>query len=128
MTAAWAESLYVLGRVLIGALFATAGIRHAFIFQSVLDMMRQRGIPAAAAVLVVGSLFQTLAGVALMAGWQVPAAAFGLILFTVAATLMLLDFWAMHGPEREMAQSAALANVAIVGGLLVTAAHALAAS
>jgi putative oxidoreductase len=128
MTTAWAGSLYVLGRVLIGVLFATAGVRHAFIFQSVLGMMQQRGIPAATAVLVGGSLFQTVAGIALIAGWQVPAAAFGLILFTVAATLMLLNFWTMQGPEREMAQSAALANVAVVGGLLVTAAHALAAS
>ena len=69
-------------------------------------------------------MFQVVAGASLMLGWQVFYAALGLAMFTVAATVMLLDFWSMSGPEREGALSAALANMAIVGGLMIAAAAA----
>jgi putative oxidoreductase len=52
-------------------------------------------------------------------------AAIGLVLFTLAASVMLLNFWDMQGEAREVAKSAFLANIAIIGGLLVTAWQAL---
>ena len=44
-----------------------------------------------------------------------------LIAFTIAASLMMLDFWRYSGVERLTLRSAFIANIAIIGGLLLAA-------
>ncbi|MGO8426065.1 DoxX family membrane protein, partial [Rhizobium ruizarguesonis] len=55
---------------------------------SFLGLFRRYRTPllAAASLVVLGSLFQIVAGILLMLGLFVTAAAFGLIIFTLAAT------------------------------------------
>lgn len=60
-----------------------------------------------------------------MLGLWVAAAAFGLIVFTVAASIMLLNFWSMEGEARIGARSAFESNIAIIGGLLIAASQAI---
>jgi putative oxidoreductase len=84
-----------------------------------------RGVPFPRLVLLAGSSFQFVGGVLLIVGPWMPAAAFGLIVFTIAASVMLLNFWDMDGPARQNIINVWLSNMAIVGGLLVTAAQAL---
>jgi putative oxidoreductase len=60
----------------------------------------------------------------LIAGLWGPAAAFGLIVFTIAAS-MLLNFRDMEGDARFNTMNAWLSNIAVMGGLMVTAAQAL---
>lgn len=122
------EILWFIGRLLLGGLFVVAGIRHFFIIPLVAQAIAQRGVPAPKLVLVVGSLFEIVAGLFLVLGILVVVASFGLIVFTVAASIMLLNFWSMQGPARDAAFNNCLSNLAVIGGLLVTAAHALAAS
>lgn len=38
---------------------------------------------------------------------------------------MLLNFWDMEGPAREAARNVWQSNLAIIGGLLIAAAHAI---
>jgi len=119
------ETLWLLGRLLLGGLFVVAGIRHFFIFGAVQQAIAARGVPFARLVLVAGSAFEVLAGTSLIAGVAVAYAALGLALFTVAASVMLLNFWGMEGSAREAAINAWQSNLAIVGGLLVAGAHSL---
>jgi putative oxidoreductase len=116
------EFLLVTGRVLLGGLFVAGSLRHVFVFPMILQKMKARGVVAAPFLLVAGSLFQTVAGACLMAGILMFPAALGLAAFTVAASLMLLDFWNKVGPEREATINAALCNVAVIGGLFIAAA------
>jgi putative oxidoreductase len=122
------ETLWLLGRLLLGGLFVVAGIRHFFVFGGVQQAIAARGVPFAGLVLVAGSGFELLAGTLLMAGVAVVYAALGLALFTAAASVMLLNFWGMEGAAREAAINAWQSNLAVVGGLLVAAAHSLQAS
>ena len=115
------EILVVTGRVLLGGLFVAGGVRHAFVYPGVLQQMKARGVPSAGSLLLAGSLFQTIAGACLMAGIFVFPAALGLAAFTLAASLMMLDFWNKAGPEREATMNAALCNVAVIGGLFIAA-------
>jgi putative oxidoreductase len=116
------EMLLATGRVLLGGLFVVGGARHALVFPMILQRMKARGVVAARFLLVAGSLFQMVAGACLMAGIFVLPTALGLAAFTVAASLMLLDFWNKVGPEREATINAALCNVAVIGGLFIAAA------
>ncbi|ACI56494.1 DoxX family protein [Rhizobium leguminosarum bv. trifolii WSM2304] len=114
--------MIVLGRLLLGGLYVAGGIHHFFVIVPLTDAIEARGVPFAKWVLLSGSMFQILAGTLLILGLFVTAAAFGLILFTLAATVMLLNFWDMQGTARESAINTWKTNMAIIGGLLVTAA------
>ena len=120
-----AAILLVLGRALLGGLFVVGGIRHLFILPIVTAAIAARGIPTPSLVLLAGTAFEVVAGVLLLLGLFVPWVSLGLAAFTVAASVMLVNFWDMEGPAREAARSSFQSNLAIVGGLFVAAAHSL---
>jgi putative oxidoreductase len=79
----------------------------------------------APAVLYAGSVFQIATGALLMLGLFVTWAAIGLIVFTLAASIILLNFWDMEkGQARTSTINVWLSNIAIIGGLLIAAARA----
>lgn len=124
---AWtfADIVLVAGRVLLSGLFVFAGVRHFFIIDEVVPLVEARGVPAPRLVTYAGSTFELVAGLCLMFGFYVAAASFGLIVFTIIASLMLLNFWDHEGPPREGMMLGFLTNIAVIGGLLITAAGAL---
>ena len=117
--------LWFTGRLLLGGLFVVAGVRHFFILAPVTQAIAARGVPAARFVLLSGTVFEIAAGLAMIFGFRTAWAALGLIVFTIAASVLLLNFWNMEEPARANAISTWQSNLAIIGGLLVTAAHAL---
>jgi putative oxidoreductase len=77
-------------------------------------------------VLIAGSGFQLVCGLLFILGISVALAAAGLIVFTVSASIMLLNFWSLdEGPEREGLMNAFMTNIAMIGGLLIAAAYSL---
>lgn len=118
--------LLFIGRLLLGGLFVVGGIRHLFDLPAITQAIAARGIPAANLALLSGTAFQIVAGLALIFDFYPTwAAALGLVAFTVAASVLLLNFWSMEGPAHDNARNAWESNLAIIGGLLVTAAHSL---
>ena len=114
----WVEGL---ARILLGSLFVIGGLHHLPIFGALSGQLAQRGVPLPRLALGLSTAWQIVLGVLLMAGLWVPWAALGLIAFTVIASLLLLNFWAMEGHARAEAQNQFLTNVAVVGGLLLAA-------
>jgi putative oxidoreductase len=117
------EVMWMLGRLLLGAYFAWAGIHHFTGLAPITAAMSARGVPGARAVLVTGSIFQTACGVALILGLWPAWAALGLVLFTIVASIMLLDFWNKEGDARNGAIGTWKTNLALIGGLLIAAAY-----
>lgn len=117
--------LWFVGRLLLGGLFVVGGVHHFFILPGITQALAARGVPAAKLVLLSGSVFQILAGLALIFGFYPAWAALGLVVFTVAASVLLVNFWDMEGPARASAIGTWQSNLAIIGGLLVAAAHSL---
>ena len=112
----------VLGRVLLGSLFVIGGLHHLPIFGELSARLAQRGLPLPRLALSLSTAWQIVLGALLMAGVWVPWAALGLIGFTIIASLPMLNFWALQGPERAGAHNQFLTNIAVIGGLLVAAA------
>jgi putative oxidoreductase len=120
------DILLIVGRCLLGGLFVAGGIKHFFIMDSVLGMMKARGVPHPKLVLLAGSIFQLICGLLFILGISITLAAAGLIVFTVVASVMLLNFWDLEpGPAREGLMDAFLTNIALIGGLLIAAAYSL---
>lgn len=113
-----------LGYVLLGGLFVWAAIEHFLNFNAVSAKMTEHGLPAASLLLAAGSVVELVAGLSLMAGFFRPIAAAVLVVFTIAATLLLVDFWRFAGAERQALRSIFTLNLAIIGGLLLAVAEA----
>jgi putative oxidoreductase len=122
MSAETTALLLIAGRLLLGGMFVVGGSRHFFIYPEIIAAMQARGVPAPALALMAGTAFQIVAGACLALGILITPAAFGLVAFTVAASIMMLNFWDMEGAARENARNNFQSNVAIIGGLLIAAA------
>ena len=96
-----------------------------FLIPKVTQAIAARGVPFPRLVLLAGSSFEFACGRAADRWTWGPAAAFGLIVFTIAASIMLLNFWDMEGYARFNTMNAWLSNIAVMGSLMVTAAQAL---
>jgi putative oxidoreductase len=117
------NALVALGQLLLGSLFVYGGINHFFIAPKITPMMVARGVPFPHLTLYAGSIFQAICGACLMLGVAIAPAALGLVVFTIAASVMLANFWDKEGEAREMMKSVCLSNAAIIGGLLLAAAQ-----
>jgi putative oxidoreductase len=118
------DALWIAGRTLLGLLFLVGGIRHFFHFSFLAQLMARRGVPAANFVLLAGATLQIAAGATLIVGHYLFWAIAALIVFTLTASVIFLNFWSMEGPERSNAVNAFWSNIGLIGGLLVVAAHA----
>ena len=111
------------GRWLLGGYFLVAAIVNLVTPGSIadhIDRMRGFGTPAPAAAFWCGIVLQ-LAGAALvLSGTRSDIGAMCLIVFTVLATAIFHRFWQRSEPmQRRLARLFFMANVAIVGGLLL---------
>ncbi len=114
----------MLGRLLLGGLFIQGGIHHFTAFKPIAGAMGARGVPFPDATLAIGSVFQIVCGVLLIVDVYAMWAALGLVVFTIAATIMLVNFWDKTGDARASALQTFYTNLAIIGGLLIAAAAA----
>jgi putative oxidoreductase len=125
----YSDVLVVAGRFLLGSMFVIFGIRH-FFFVAVplaVEAIRTRGVPFPGLVFYSGTVFEMVCGLFLMFGIFVVSAAIGLVVFVVAASAMLLNFWDMTGEKRESTINALFNNIGIIGGLLLSAAYGISA-
>ena len=114
----------LLARILIGALFLTAGIRKAMTIAATAGYFAKLGFPAAEAMAYLAVLVEIGGGLLLIIGWQTRWIAWLLLVFTAIATGMAHRFWEFSDPGQYNGQlNNFLKNVAIVGGLLMFITH-----
>jgi putative oxidoreductase len=118
----FADILVIAGRVLLGALYPLSGWSNIRTFSGTAAGMTKRGVPAARPLLAASIVFRILVGILFMAGIAPATCASALIVFTLAASALMLDFWHMDGRERVAAMNSWRSNLAIIGGLLLAAA------
>ncbi len=113
----------LIGRVLIGILFALAGLSKIQSQASITgtsEKLASVGLPGDVWFVYLVALFELGAGIALIVGAFVHEVAYLLIGFTFLATLLYhTDF---SGPNAMTQQVMFLKNLAIMGGLLLVAA------
>ena len=68
---------------------------------------------------ILSGVIEIIAALMIMLNFGTRIAAFVLILFTIAATYYIHDFWNQVDPERTANMTHALKNLSIIGGLLV---------
>ena len=116
-----ANSGALLGRLLVVALFIPAGLSKIGGFEGTVGYIASVGLPLATVAAVVAIAVEVLGGAALLLGWRTKQAALILAVFTLVATVLFHNFWAMPAEQAFMQQLMFMKNIAVVGGLLVLA-------
>lgn len=122
VTTGYNPVLPLVGRILIGALFLTAGIRKAMFFAGSAGYFAKLGFPAAEAMTVLSIVIEVGGALLLIIGWRTRWVAWLLTLFVVIATAMAHRFWEFDAAQYANQMNHFLKNIAIIGGLLFVAA------
>ncbi len=114
--------LVLVGRILLALMFVMAGISKIGGFDGTTAYIASKGLPLPS-VLAAGTIaLEVLGGLALMLGWQTRWAALALALFTLAASVIFHNFWAMPAEQQMVQQLMFMKNLSVAGGMLVLAA------
>lgn len=113
----------LVGRILLAALFIPAGISKISGFAGTAGYIASKGLPLPELGAAIAIAVEVLAGLAILFGLGTRVAALVLAVFTIAATYFFHNFWAMSADQAMMQQLMFMKNIAVVGGLLVLAAH-----
>ncbi len=115
--------LALVGRLLLALLFLPAGLSKISGFAGTVGYIASKGMPMPTAAAVIAIIIEVVAPLALIAGFGTRWAALVLAGFTVVATFVFHNFWAMPADQAMMQQLMFFKNIAVVGGLLTLAAH-----
>lgn len=115
--------LALVGRVLLAALFLPAGIAKITGFAGTASYIASKGLPMPELGVVIAIVVEIGAGLALLAGFGTRVAALVLALFTLAASVAFHNFWGVPADQVFVQQLLFYKNIAVIGGLLVLAAH-----
>jgi|APDOM4702015191_1054821.scaffolds.fasta_scaffold08994_3 putative oxidoreductase len=108
----------VIARILLALIFVASGISKLTGLEGTAGYIASVGLPAPQLLALGAGLLEVAAGVMLIVGWQARWAALGLAAFTVVATVLFHNFWAMPADQAFMQQLMFMKNLAITGGLL----------
>ena len=114
----------LISRILISAIFVQGALGKILGWSGQASYMQSHQLPAQLIPAMLGIALVIEAGgvMCLLAGWQARVAAFVMFLYLAAVSVLLHNFWALHGPAAGGAQTQFLKNVGIMGGLLMIAA------
>ena len=115
-------ALILVGRILLALMFVLAGLSKVTGFEGTVGYIASKGLPVPA-LLAIGTIaLEVLGGLALIIGWQTRWAALALALFTLAASVIFHNFWAVAADQQFVQQLMFMKNMSVAGGMLVLAA------
>jgi putative oxidoreductase len=113
--------LFVLGRVLLSAIFILSGLGKLPHFHDIAAMMAGKGIPLASVALVITLLIEIGGGLLILTGYKAKYAALVIALWLIPVTLVFHHFWGIPAEQQQEQMVNFLKNAAIMGGLLILA-------
>ncbi len=115
--------LSLIGRLLLALLFLPAGISKIGGFAGTAGYIASKGLPLPEVGAAIAIAVEILGGLALILGFGTRLAALALALFTLVATFIFHNYWGVPADQAFVQQLMFYKNIAVVGGLLVLAAH-----
>jgi putative oxidoreductase len=114
--------LIVAGRVLLALMFVLAGVSKLTNLDGTAGYIASGGLPMPAVLAVVVGLFELIAGLALAVGYHARWAALALGVFTLLASVLFHQFWAVPAAQQMVQQLMFMKNMAVAGGMFIVAA------
>ncbi len=112
-------TVVVIARLLLALMFVLAGLQKFGALEGTAGYIANKGLPLPAVLAVLTATLELVAGLALIVGYQARAAALALALFTIMASVLFHNFWAMPADQQFMQQLMFMKNLSVAGGLLL---------
>ena len=116
------DIVLLVARIFLSVVFLVSGIHKSLYFKAAQQEFRAAKIPLPDVSLVIVIALHLIASISLIVGAYAEISAAGLDLFTLTVTLWVHDFWNHSAEQRMNTARDTMANLAIVGGLLMVAA------
>jgi uncharacterized membrane protein YphA (DoxX/SURF4 family) len=117
-----ASTLDMAGRIIIALFFLWVAVTNlsAARIKDHIDRLTLYKAPMPAALFWIGEALSIVSALMVLTGWNAVYGVYGLMIFIVLATALLLRFWDAPNPiARNGMRLAMLSNTAIFGGLLL---------
>jgi putative oxidoreductase len=105
---------YLLARILVASVFVGLGVERLLVKAGIITGQNPPGVAG-----VAFSIFEILAGVAIMIGWQAGRLSLLLAVFLTVDAFIAHPFWTRGGQEQHDQLLHFLKNLSMVGGLLL---------
>jgi len=109
----------LVGRVLLALMFVWAGYGKITGYAGTAGWMASSGMPMVGLLLPLAILIELGGGIALIVGFKARWVALALAGFTLVASLIFHNFWAMTGDAVMTNTLFFYKNVAVIGGMLM---------
>ena len=115
--------LNLVGRLLLALLFLPAGFSKIGGFAGTVGYIATKGLPFPTLAAAIAIVVEVGGALALIVGFGTRWAALALAGFTLVATFFFHNFWGVPADQAMVQQLMFFKNIAVVGGLLILAAH-----
>lgn len=105
-------------RMALSLLFIDSGLGKFADLQGLAGALGEKGLPLPGLAAPLAALFELLAGLSLLVGLAPVPVSLVLAAFTLVATVLFHDFWAVSGAAFEAEKIHALKNLGLIGGFL----------
>lgn len=118
MIASLQSPLSLVARILLAVLFLPAGLSKIAGFSGTVGYIGSAGLPLPELAAAMAIMVEIGGALALILGFGTRFAALALALFTLVATVVFHNFWAVPAEQVMVQQLMFFKNVGVVGGLL----------
>jgi putative oxidoreductase len=108
----------VVARVLLALMFILGGFSKFAGLEGTAGYIASKGLPLPGVLAFLTAALEVVGGIALAIGFQARIAALALALFTLLASILFHNFWAMPADQAFVQQLMFMKNLAVAGGLL----------
>ena len=114
-----ARAAFLLGRVLVGAVYLGAGVGNLAALDGKAAYAAAKGVPAPTALVGLASLLLLAGGLSLLTGFRPQLGVLAMVVFLVPVTVIMHDFWNLEGARRQANLQSFMANAAMLGSALM---------
>ena len=109
----------LVGRILLVLMFLMSGLSKFSGLEGTAGYIASKGLPMPQVLALLAAVVEFVAALMVIVGWRARWGALALIVFTLLASFLFHNFWAMPEAQKMMQQQAFMKNIAAVGGLLM---------
>lgn len=113
----------LIGRIFLAAIFLISAYTKVTDWHGMYNMMEHRGMPLVEIFLIAALALEGLGSLSVLLGFKSRLGALALVAFLVPTTFIFHNFWTLPADQQSLQTVMFLKNLAIIGGLLMLAAH-----
>jgi putative oxidoreductase len=111
-----------IARLLLALMFVMAGASKFAGLGGTAGYIASKGLPLPMVLAFATAALELLGGLAIIVGFHARIAAIALALFTLAASFVFHNFWAVPADQQMVQQLMFMKNLSVAGGLFIVAA------